>query len=127
MRTARVLVAVLGCLVPYLARGLRGTEALASYLDGGVGGVLFLSAFNAIAWGGILAVSFLYRYPAALGFPALAGFGFLGWEHYALNLAADAQAGVAIVFIPLYALPFIAAGGAVGYLFDWRWRRSEEA
>lgn len=122
MRNARFIVALVGVLLPYAARLLHGVEWLQQYTDTGLGGWLFFGAFNAIAWGAIVAVSFMYRRPASLVAPCLLGFGFLAWAHATLDLAADAQAAVALVFIPIYALVPIAIGGILGYLVDRRLR-----
>jgi hypothetical protein len=60
-------------------------------------------------------------------FPSLFGFGFLAWAHYSLDLAADAQAAIALVFIPIYALLPIGIGGAIGYVVDRRLRSRNAA
>ncbi len=126
MRNARLAVALGGILLPYTARLLPGGGGgIAPYVEQGLPAILFLEAFNAVAWGSIVACSFLYRDPVALLGPALLGFGYVGWAHYALDLSADAQAGLGVVFIPLYALPLIAVGGALGYVLDRRWRKRD--
>jgi len=124
MRVARGVVVIAGILVPYLARLLPGGGGVGPYVQQGLSAVLFLEVFNVIAWGSIVACSVLYRHPAALLPPALLGFGYVGWGHYVLDLSANAQAGGAIVLIPVYALPFIAVGGGGGYFLD-RWWREE--
>jgi hypothetical protein len=120
LRNARFIVVLVGVLLPYAARLPRGIGWLWQYTDTTPGGWLFLTAFNAIAWGAILAISFVYRRPASLIAPCLLGFGFLAWAHAALDLRADAQAAIALVFIPIYALVPIAIGGAIGYVLDRR-------
>jgi len=40
-----------------------------------------------------------------------------------LDLRADAQASLALVFLPIYALLSIAVGGVLGYLLDRFLRR----
>jgi hypothetical protein len=123
MRNARFILVLVGVLLPYAARLPYGVEWLRQYTDESLGGWLFFAAFNAIAWGAILAISFMYRRPASLVAPGLLGFGFLAWAHAALDLRADAQAALALVFIPIFALVPIAAGGAIGYIVDRRLRR----
>jgi len=118
MRKARLIVMLAGILLPYAARLPRGIGWLQQYTDNGIGAGLFLGAFNAIAWGAIIAVSFLYKRPSSLWAPALLGFGFLAFAHYSLDLAADAQAAIGLVFIPIYALVPIAVGAIVGYFMD---------
>lgn len=118
MRKARVIVMLVGILLPYAARVPHGIGWLAQYTHNGIGAALFLSAFNAIAWGAIIAVSLLYKRASSLWAPALLGFGFLAFAHYSLDLAADAQAAIALVFIPIYALVPIAIGAIIGYFMD---------
>ena len=127
MRKARIIVFLVGLLLPYAARFPRGSEWLHQYTDIGFWGWLFFGAFNAIAWGAILAVSFLYQRPASLLAPSLLGFGFLAWAHYSLDLAADAQAAVALIFIPVFALAPILVGTAIGYFLDRRSRTQSAA
>lgn len=115
MFAARIVAVLAGIMLPYAARVTRGEEWLMSYIELGWGGFAFIQFFNAFAWGSILLISLLYRRPAALWPPCLLAYGYLAWAHASLNLAADAQAAVALVFIPLYAIPLAAVGGLVGY------------
>ncbi|MCC8538364.1 hypothetical protein ACDH70_12065 [Xanthomonas axonopodis pv. poinsettiicola] len=124
MGNARLLLVVVGMLLPYAARLPFGVDWLRQYTDTGVGGWLLLGGFNAIAWGALLGISFLYRRPIALLVPCLIGFGALAWAHASLDLRADAQSALALIFIPIYALLPIAIGGVLGYLLDRRLRRS---
>ncbi|HXD35513.1 MAG TPA: hypothetical protein VN624_02590 [Rhodanobacter sp.] len=124
MRNARIVVVVIGVLLPFVARLPGGLDWLGQYLQGGVGLLLFVSGFNAIAWGAILACSLAYRRPVSLMLPAVFGFAYLAWRHYEVDLRADAQASLALVFLPIYALLPIAIGGALGYLLDRFLRRA---
>jgi len=125
MRKVQIIVAVVGILLPYAARLPHGTAWLEQYTDSGLGGFLLLGGFNAIAWGAIVAIGRLYKRPESIVVPALFGFGFLAWAHSSLDLAADAQAAIALVFIPIYALLPIAVGGAIGYGVDRHLRRQD--
>lgn len=111
---ARLIVILLGVFVPYVSRIPRGTEWLQQYTDVGLTGWLFFGAFNAIAWGSILAASLKYQRPSSLLPPSILGFGFLAWAHYSLDLAADAQAAIALIFIPIIALGPILIGVLIG-------------
>ncbi|KEZ98708.1 membrane protein [Xanthomonas vasicola pv. vasculorum NCPPB 895] len=124
LASARFLLVLTGVVLPYAARLPFGLEWLQQYTDTGAGGWLLLVAFNAIAWGALLGISFLYRRPIALLVPCLIGFGALAWAHATLDLHADAQSALALIFIPIYALLPNAVGGALGYLLDQRRRRS---
>ena len=118
MRNARIVVVVIGVLLPFAARLPGGLDWMGQYLQGGVGLLLFVSGFNAIAWGAIIVCSLAYKRPASLVLPALFGFAFLAWGHYQVDLRADAQASLALIFLPIYALLPIAIGGVLGYLLD---------
>lgn len=122
MSRARWLVVLVGIALPYLARVPGGNEWLRQYTDAGLGGALLLGGFNAVAWGTVLGISFAYRHAVSVLVPAVSGFGPLAWAHAALDLASDAQAAIALVFLPVYALLPIAFGGAVGYAIDRRLR-----
>lgn len=127
MRTARFLVVLAGLVLPYAARVPQGMEWLRQYTNLGPGGWLLFGAFNAIAWGAMLAISLAYRRPVSLLAPCLFGFAYLAVAHNGLDLRADAQAGIALVFIPIYALVPIAVGGILGYLLDRGLRRGRPA
>lgn len=127
MRKARLIVVLVGIVLPYAARLPRGIGWLQQYTDNGLGAALFLSAFNAIAWGAIVAASFLYRRPSSIWAPALPGFAFLAYAHGSLDLAADAQSALGLVFIPIYALVPIAVGAIVGYVLERRARPAQAA
>jgi len=127
MRNARFIIVLVGLLLPYAARLPGGIGWLQQYTDTGFGGWLLIGVPNAIAWGAILATSFVYRRPASLFAPCLLGFGFLAWGHYTLDLLSDAQAAIAIAFIPIYALAPIAIGGVIGYVVDRKLRGRDAA
>ena len=106
MWQTRVLLVVVGMSLPYLARlpgtFTRGSQWLVSYVGPGIGFFMFLQTFNSLVWGMLYAASFKVRRPLVLLLPSLAGFGSLAYFHAQLDLAADAQMGVALVFIPVY-------------------------
>ncbi|MGO1070408.1 hypothetical protein [Lysobacter sp. CA199] len=118
MLRARLIVMFVGIALPYAARLPRGIGWLEQYTQHDIGAWLFLQAFNAVAWGAIVAVSLLYKRPSSVLGPALPGFGFVAFAHYSLDLAADAQAALGLVFIPIYALVPIALGAVAGYVID---------
>ena len=122
MLKARLAVALIGILLPYLARVPGGMDWLTQYTDTGLAGALLLSAFNAIAWGSLLAISLLYRQPLSLLIAVIPAFAFLAWAHHSLDLSADGQSALGIVMFPIYALLPILIGGISGYLLDKRLR-----
>ena len=119
MHKARVMIVVIGIVLPYLARVPQGAEWLGQYTNTGFGGWLFFSALNAIAWGCLLTLSFNYQRPVSLLAPCILGFGFLAWAHGTqVDLNADPQAAIALVIVPVCALGPIAIGGILGYFVD---------
>lgn len=120
MRKLRVFVVVFGIFLPYLARIPRGLSWLSDYTNGGLAGFLLMGAFNAIAWGSIVGLSSWYQRPSSILFPAVFGFGYLAWAHFSLDMRSDAQAAIALVFIPIYALLPILIGALIGYFVDRR-------
>lgn len=70
MGKAQIIVILVGLFLPYAARVPRGIEWLQQYTDTDLRGWLLLAAFNAIAWGAILAVSLMYRRPSSLLVPS---------------------------------------------------------
>ncbi len=122
--SARLLLVIASVVLPYAARLPFGLEWVRQYTDVGLGGWLLLGGFNAIAWSALLGISFLYRRPIALLVPCLIGFGVLAWAHATVDLRADAQSALALIFIPVYALLPITLGGVLGYLLDRKLRRS---
>ena len=125
INTARLIIVLIGVTLPYLARLPFGVDWLKQYTDIGLGGWIFFGVLNAVAWGAILAISFKYKRSKPLAFPCLFGFGFLAWAHGTLDLSADAQAAIALVFIPIFALLPIAVGGVIGYFIDRRASQNE--
>lgn len=123
MRAARIAVVIVGIALPYLARVPGGTAWLHHYTSEGMAALLLLEGFNAIAWGAILATTFLYRRPSSVLFPALFGFGYLAYMHATLDLGSDAQAAIALIFIPIYALLPMLVGAVIGWFYDRRGRR----
>lgn len=107
-------------LVPFLARipsvPMRGWAWFTDYLPG-IGGLLFVSAFNLIP--GIV----LYgvgkgskRTPLAFWFAVSAGVGFLLWAHGTLNLRSSSTAAIALAFIPIYGVGAVVGGWLIGLL-----------
>lgn len=114
----RLIIAIVGILLPYAARIPGGAAWLGQYAAAGVGGFLMIEAFNAVTWSSLIGLSFLIRRPIMLLIPCVLGFGYLAWAHATLDLSTDAQAGIALALIPIYALVPIGVGGVVGYAVD---------
>ena len=117
MKLPRLLLFPLGFLLPVLVRLPGGRGWLGQYAFG-PGGILFFSVFHAIPLAALFGLTFAYRTRAAWLLPAVAGLGYLGWEHARLDLAADAQAAIALVFLPIYALAPVGLGAAAGFALD---------
>lgn len=121
MTLARWLIVLVGILLPYAARipGIysHGLSWLTSYV-GGWQAVVFFGSFNAICWVSILIATIPYRDVRSVWFPSLLGFGALAVGHAVIDLSADAQAAIGLIFIPIYSLPFVFVGGLIGLAFD---------
>lgn len=122
MINARFAIAVVGFLLPYVARlpgvFVYGPDWLWSYFGDGLGLSVLLGGFNAINWGAVLAASSTYRNPHAAWFPVVLGFAFPAFAHASLDLSSDAQAAISLVLIPIFSLPLVFAGWLVGRWFD---------
>ena len=127
MVTARIVVALIGIALPYLARipGMfsRGPDWLTSYFGSGLGAFVYFGAFNAINWGAIVLGSLAFRSIPAVVVAAGVGFALPVYGHATLDLASDAQAAIGLIFIPIYSLPLVALGWLLGFGVDWALRR----
>jgi hypothetical protein len=105
-------VSLVGVTVPYLARLpgslVKGWGWLLQYVEPGLAWALFLGAFNLVAVCAAAAATALFYRRYLWVLPVLAGYGFLIYAHGTLDLASDAQAPVAVVFIPVYSVFFFA-------------------
>jgi len=126
MKSTRIAILIIGLLLPYAARipgtFVHGSDWLTSYFGDNLMAIPLLEGFNAIAIGAILLATLTYRVKYSAWFPALFGFAYLAYMHSRLDLASDAQAPVALVFIPILALPCTLAGWVPGFIFDLLWR-----
>lgn len=120
-RRVRWAVVLVGVGLPYAAQ--LGQAGWQTYMDSGWQGQLFMAALGAVLWLPLLALTWLYRYPLSMLPPALLGLGFALWGHASVDLAADAQAALALIFIPLWALVPAAVGALMGAGMDLRARR----
>lgn len=125
MTAARVIIPIVGIVLPYVVRIPGGTAWFRQYTDSGAGGFLLLEAFNALTWGGLIALSCLIRRPSLLTIPCGLAFGYLAWAHATLDLSADAQAGIALVLIPIYSLLPVGLGGLVACVMDRRYAKGD--
>ena len=122
-RRIRWLLVALGVLLPYVAQ-LGNGQGLQVYLDSGWQGNLFALAMGAVLWLPLLGLTWLYRFPKFIWWPAALGLGFAFWAHVSIDLAADAQAGLAVVMIPVLSLVPLAVGALIGWWQDARARRN---
>lgn len=115
---------------PGIANGFSSGQYIFTKGTLSIGAILLITWFNLIAVLAALASYWLLSriYPLLRLIPAIAGYAFLAIAHYYLNLASDAQASIALVFIPIYAA--FATGTATILLlilrFLWhRFRKTE--
>ena len=121
---ARWAIAIAGILTPYLARipGMltHGASWLTSYFGDTLWAPLFFGAFNAVCWVPAVLATRSYRHASAAWFPAVGALGSSAALHSTIDLAADAQAAIALVAIPFYTLPFTLLGWWLGRRWDRR-------
>lgn len=110
-------ILALGILIPYLARvpgALAGRpDWLWQYLSGGLGGFLLIEAANALVVGAAWLSLVVFRGRLLAGLPIAAGYSVLFVLHAGLDLSADAQAAIALLFIPVYSLPAFLVGAVI--------------
>ncbi|HVK94744.1 MAG TPA: hypothetical protein VM571_08455 [Noviherbaspirillum sp.] len=113
----------LGVVWPYLARVpgtfIHGHKWLTSYFPS-LEGVVFFGIFNLIPWGALALLRASYR-NSVIPFwsAAAAALCFLFYVHSRLDLAADAQAAIALVFIPIYSVGAVLLGWGAGLIIQW--------
>jgi len=118
MKSARIMVVIVGVALPYLARLPGGWGWVGQAAETGFLGFLFFGAFNAIAWGSIFCVSFIYRRAVSLIFPAAIGLGYLARAYYKLDFKTDAEPGLWLIFLPIYSLGYVFVGVCIGLVVD---------
>ena len=102
------LVGAAGLVLPYLSRipgELQGRpQWFAQYLSGGVAGALLLELFNAIAVSVAVLLTARYHRRLLWALSVVPGYAFLWIAHSSVDLASDAQASLALFFIPVFSL-----------------------
>lgn len=121
-RRTRWTLVVIGVLLPYVAQ-LGNGAGWQMYVDSGWQGNVFLLALGAVLWLPLLGLTCCYRYRSSIWWPAALGLGFAFWAHVSVDLSADAQAGLAVVMIPLLSLVPLSIGALIGWGMDLRARR----
>lgn len=109
---------LLAWLVPFLARlpgvPMRGLEWFTDYLPG-IGGFLFISAFNLIPGLVLYAMGKASKHkPVAFWFADAVLVGFLLWAHGSLNLRSSSTAAIALAFIPIYGAFAVVVAWLIG-------------
>jgi hypothetical protein len=126
MKWARIALVVFGCAFPYIIFTLRGYDVIQYWLSEGFGLQVFWLFFNALSWGSVLAVSFMYRNPLSILFPAVPTFALVGWQYWLLKVdSSDGQAFMGIGFTLIFS-PFPAFLGAVMGAFIEKLRQRTE-
>lgn len=120
------LILLFGFFLPYIARlpGIpwHGSRWFWSYLPS-VEAFIFIGLFNAIPLVVLLAIFFIVKSGQKPMTPfwsaAISAYIFLLFMHATLDLAADAQSGVALIFIPVIAAPVALIGGGLGIAYNF--------
>jgi hypothetical protein len=115
-------VAAIGILLPYLARlpgvARHGSTWLTSYFPS-FGAMVFLGVFNLLPVATLFALRRLDKNrDVPVRVAAFLAYLFLFYNHAVLNLAADAQAAIALIFIPVAAVPVALIGYGCGLLCE---------
>jgi len=114
------MLAAISCLaMPFLCRIPRGGTWVAQYLpDEGhlISGMLFFGAFALVPAGLVFCAGLISKPPFYLPVvvSTLVALTMLGYWHHDNDLAADAQAAISLIFIPIYAAGLALVGGLVG-------------
>jgi hypothetical protein len=112
--------AAISCLaMPFLCRIPRGGTWVAQYLpDEGhlISGMLFFGAFALVPAVLVFCAGLISKPPFYLPvvISTLVALTMLGYWHHDNDLAADAQAAISLIFIPIYAGGFALIGGLIG-------------
>lgn len=121
-RRIRWTLVLLGVLLPYVAQ-LGHARGWQLYMDSGWAGHLLLAGMGAVLWLPLWALTWCYQDTKSIWPPAVLGLGAAFWMHVSVDLTADAQAGLAVVMVPLLALVPLAVGALMGWGMDVRARR----
>lgn len=118
-------------LVPYVCRMPRGVRWVKQYLpDEGhlVDGLLFI-----VTWASLPAIPLIVafvlrkRLPATYAVCVMGATALLVYWHHDYDMAADAQAALGLIFIPIYVLGLTTAIGAVSAAVELIIRRSRRS
>ena len=109
---------ILALFVPFAARLVgvpaRGCEWFTDYASG-VKSLLFLSAFNMAPALALFVAGRTSRHsPLGYWFAVAAFVGFAVWTHGAVDVRSSSTAGLALLFIPIYAAVVAVLGWGVG-------------
>jgi hypothetical protein len=129
MSLARVRIALVGILLPYLARVpgtvSHGATWLTSYLEPDLVFLVVFHGLNAIGWGGLVLLSYLVTNRAVLIAPAVLGFGFIGLAHAEATFDGPFD-GLVVLFTPVYALLIFGVAFGMSVLLLGADRRVDE-
>lgn len=127
-------------LLPYLCRLYRGFDWVLQYLPIGlfnnlftellfaIPGILFFGCFSALAAIPLILCICYWRYVPVTFFIALVTTtGLLVYFHHDYDLAADAQAAVGLIFIPIYTAVITTVLSGVFGLIELLLRRRRHA
>ncbi|MDD5676934.1 MAG: hypothetical protein PHW60_02955 [Kiritimatiellae bacterium] len=126
-------------LLPYLCRLYRGFDWSLQYLPFGlfnnvftelllaIIGILFFGFFSALsAIPTLLCLRYWKHVPVTFFISLAATTGLLVYFHHDYDIAADAQAAIGLIFIPLYTAVITTAIAGVSGLIELRIRRKQE-
>ena len=122
----KIIIVVLGLVLPYIAHGIGATiyGFKPFLLDAKywnipfIVGIIFIVMPHLIAIGAAL---MLYRAAARFGnrvkyLPVICGYTGWSYFYFGFDIASDAQAGIALLFFPIYSLYFFIGGYWLAWL-----------
>ena len=120
-----VIVLLVAFVAPYLSRIpgtiTHGSEWFWSYLPS-FSAFMFFGAFNLISLIPLLVVGIFFvrgKFKVSFALATLTHLVSTFWFHHNYDLAADAQAGIGLIFIPIVVGAITLAVGAVSMLVEW--------
>jgi hypothetical protein len=120
-----IVVLVLAFLMPYLSRipgtVVHGSDWFWSYLPD-VSGFLFFSVFNLISIIPLLAAGLFFafgRFKVSFALTALTHLIATFYFHHDYDLAADAQAAIGLIFIPIFVGVITLAVAIISTVVEW--------
>ena len=110
-----IVVFLVGLILPFASRLVMGLDWAMAYMRT-FGAALLIGAFNMIPVVVLVTIGTKAKKIFDYWCGVIACYGFLFIFHASLDLSSDAQASIALLFIPIYSIPVIYIGMGIGAL-----------